>query len=88
MHDLNQCFLGFAEGIHLSFYIRESCIHLLILERRWWNLIGKVLLIMRWLEIVGEVGLRLIVGVLNPREIRVISPTRIVCLRIWIIVRP
>ena len=41
---------------------------------------------MRWLEIIGEVGPRLIIGVLGPREIQMISPTGIVGLRIWIVV--
>jgi len=78
MQGLNQCFLGLVEGIHLSFHIGESCIHLLIFKRKWWNLIEKILLIMRWLKIVGEVGPKLIIGVFGLREIRVISPTGIV----------
>ena len=59
-------FMGLVESIRPSFYIGETCIHLWILKRRWWNLVGKILLIMRWLEIIGEVGPRLIIGVLAP----------------------
>ena len=51
-------------------------------------MIEKILLIMRWLEIVGEVGPRLIISVLGPREIRIISPTRIIGLPIWIVGGP
>ena len=51
-------------------------------------MIGKILLIMRWLKIGGEVETRLIIDVLGPRENQMIFPTRIVGLRIWIIGGP
>jgi len=36
------------------------------LEGKLWSLLAKIGLIMRWLKIVGEIGPRIIVGVLGP----------------------
>jgi len=58
------------------------------LESRLWHLVGKSLLILRWLKIFGKVGPRLIILVSALREIWVISPTEIVGLRIWIVGGP
>jgi len=51
-------------------------------------LVGKILLIMRWLEIVEEVSPSLIISVLFLKEIQANSPTGFVRLRIWIIHEP
>jgi len=48
------------------------------LEGRLQSLIGKIVLIMRRLEIVGEIGPRLIIGILGSREIWMISQIGIV----------